>query len=66
MHEVIFAPAREHSRKPDEFYRRVERFCDGPRLDLFARASRPSWDTWGNEATKFDPAPAVPVLLAAE
>ena len=26
-----------HSRKPDEFYARVERNCDGPYVDLFAR-----------------------------
>ena len=66
VHEVIHAPVREHSRKPDEFYRRVERFCPGPRLEIFARESRPGWDTFGNEATKFDPAPAAPALMAAE
>ena len=26
-----------HSRKPDEFYARVERYCDCPYVDLFAR-----------------------------
>ena len=68
VHEVIVAPVREHSRKPDEFYRRVERFCAGPRIEVFARESRPGWDTFGNEATKFDPTPAepAPMLLAAE
>jgi N6-adenosine-specific RNA methylase IME4 len=30
--EVIFAPVREHSRKPDEAIERIERFCAGPRL----------------------------------
>ena len=46
---------REHSRKPEEFYKRVEAFAPkARRCDLFARASRPGWDTWGREATKFD------------
>jgi N6-adenosine-specific RNA methylase IME4 len=54
VHEVIVAPRREHSRKPDEFYRRVEAFCPGPRIDLFARESREGWQCWGDEARKFD------------
>lgn len=49
--------AREHSRKPEEFYALVERFAPlARRVDLFARQSRPGWNTWGNEATKFDEA----------
>jgi N6-adenosine-specific RNA methylase IME4 len=52
--EVILAPRREHSRKPDEFYRAVERLLPGPRIDLFSRESRPGWDCWGNEVSKFD------------
>jgi N6-adenosine-specific RNA methylase IME4 len=55
VREVIVAPRREHSRKPDEFYRRAERFCPGPRLDLFARETRPDWTAWGDQTTKFDP-----------
>jgi len=54
IHEVIFAPRREHSRKPDEAIERIERFCAGPRLELFARESRKNWDTWGLEKTMFD------------
>jgi N6-adenosine-specific RNA methylase IME4 len=54
IHEVIIAPVREHSRKPDEAFERMERYCSGPRLDLFARESRPGWSSWGNESTKFD------------
>ena len=47
--------AREHSRKPDEFYALIERFAPKAfRLDLFARQTRAGWDAWGNEATKFD------------
>ena len=54
VREVIIAPARQHSRKPDEAYRRIERYCAGPRLELFSRESREGWDTWGNEKEKFD------------
>lgn len=53
--EVIFAPLREHSRKPDEQYPRIEAYCDGPRLELFGRQSRPGWTVWGDQATLFDP-----------
>jgi N6-adenosine-specific RNA methylase IME4 len=53
VREAIIAPVRQHSRKPDEFYRRVERYCDGPYLDLFARERRPGWDAWGDEVDKF-------------
>ncbi len=54
VREIILSPVREHSRKPDEFYGRVERYCAGPYLELFGRQSRPGWTTWGLEATKFD------------
>jgi N6-adenosine-specific RNA methylase IME4 len=47
--------AREHSRKPDEFYAHVEAFAPHSfRLDLFSRQSRPGWDVFGDEAGKFD------------
>jgi N6-adenosine-specific RNA methylase IME4 len=67
--EIILAPRREHSRKPDEVYRRIERYCAGPRLELFARESRPGWTAWGNETTRFDApdeAPAIAWPEAAE
>lgn len=54
IHEVIISPRREHSRKPDEARARIERYCAGPYLELFARESKPGWTTWGAEATKFD------------
>jgi N6-adenosine-specific RNA methylase IME4 len=38
-----------HSRKPDRFYRMVERICAGPRIDLFARRVNSGWDGWGME-----------------
>jgi N6-adenosine-specific RNA methylase IME4 len=56
VREVIMAPVREHSRKPDEQYARIERYCDGPRVELFARQRRPGWDVaFSDEAEKFAP-----------
>ena len=47
---LIYAPVREHSRKPDEQYNKIERLYPGRRyLELFARRKRPGWDAWGNE-----------------
>jgi hypothetical protein len=40
-------PRREHSRKPDEVYARIEALGEGPYLEVFARFSRPGWDRWG-------------------
>lgn len=49
--------AREHSRKPEEFYALVDACCpDTRRADIFSRERRPGWDGWGNELGKFDAA----------
>jgi N6-adenosine-specific RNA methylase IME4 len=47
IREVIVSPRREHSRKPDEFYRRMEHFAVGPRLDIFGGRPRDGWTYWG-------------------
>lgn len=53
--QVIIAPVREHSRKPDEQYARIERLYPGKRyLELFARTKRPGWAAWGAEVGKFN------------
>jgi N6-adenosine-specific RNA methylase IME4 len=47
---VIYAPRREHSRKPDEVYEIIERmYPELPKIELFARQARPGWDAWGNQ-----------------
>lgn len=51
---LVVAPRREHSRKPDEVYDRIERLADGPYLEMFARASRTGWDGWGDQTGLFD------------
>lgn len=58
--ELIIAPLREHSRKPDEAYERMVEFAEGPRCCLFAREGRPGFEIWGDEADKFNEVPACP------
>lgn len=46
--------AREHSRKPEEFYSLVAKHTPGRRrADVFARCQRPGWDAFGDETEKF-------------
>jgi N6-adenosine-specific RNA methylase IME4 len=53
VRELIVAPRREHSRKPDEVYGRIERLCSGPYLELFARQQWPGWRALGDEVGRF-------------
>ena len=53
VRKLIVSPRREHSRKPDEAYERIEALCEGPYLEIFARARRPGWDGWGNQSDGF-------------
>ena len=55
VRQMIRAPRREHSRKPDEIYSRVEQLVGGPYLELFARQQWPGWSAWGNQIGKFEP-----------
>lgn len=49
VRQLMIAPVREHSRKPDETYERIERLVGGPYLELYARQTRSNWMTWGNQ-----------------
>jgi N6-adenosine-specific RNA methylase IME4 len=52
---VVLAPKREHSRKPDEVNRRIDRlYPDASKIELFARSKWPNWDAWGNQVGLFD------------
>lgn len=53
VRELIIAPRREHSRKPDEVYSRIEALCDGPYLEMNARQRWPGWVCVGDEVGKF-------------
>lgn len=46
---VLSAPqAKQHSRKPAVFLDLVEQVSPGPYVELFARAPRLGWDSWGH------------------
>ena len=53
VRQAIVEPRRQHSRKPDCVYERIERLVAGPYLELFARTTRPGWTAWGNQTDKF-------------
>jgi N6-adenosine-specific RNA methylase IME4 len=52
VQQLVVSKLREHSRKPDEMYDKVERLLGGPYIELFARNKRDNWDSWGNEVDK--------------
>lgn len=56
IRNLIAAPVREPSRKPDQLHADVEALYAGPYAELFARQRRPGWDAWGNQVGKFDDA----------
>jgi len=54
VRQIIEAPRREHSRKPDETHARIQQLVAGPYLELFAREPRAGWTIWGNQTDKFE------------
>ena len=54
VRKLIITPRREHSRKPDEVYERIEALSEGPYLEVFARNTRAGWDSLGAEVDAFD------------
>lgn len=64
--DAIRAPRRQHSRKPDEQYERIETMFEGPYFEGFSRCDRPGWTSWGDQAGLFNradggSAPTMPV-----
>jgi N6-adenosine-specific RNA methylase IME4 len=53
VRELILAPRREHSRKPEAVYERIERYSVGPYLELFGRQERQNWTVRGDEVGKY-------------
>ena len=53
VRNLIVAPVREHSRKPDDMHPMIEQLVEGPYLELFSRTDRPGWTSWGDEVGKF-------------
>jgi N6-adenosine-specific RNA methylase IME4 len=50
--DIIRESRREHSRKPDFFYKMIDSITVGRKLDYFSREKREGWDTWGAEDGK--------------
>jgi len=44
---VLLADVKEHSKKPDEFYKMVDELCIGRKLDYFSRQEREGWEIYG-------------------
>jgi N6-adenosine-specific RNA methylase IME4 len=66
VRQLIISPRREHSRKPDEVRRRIERLVAGPYLELFARERAPGWDAWGAMSSACSTLPMIsPEILVA-
>ena len=53
VRRLIIAARREHSRKPDISYTRIEALVGGPYLELFSRSDRAGWTSWGKDKAKF-------------
>lgn len=53
VRQLIHAPRREHSRKPDGFYERVEALSRGPYLDLFGRREAEGWTVFNIDPARF-------------
>lgn len=53
VRNLILAPVREHSRKPDQMHRDCEALWPGPRCELFARETRENWHAWGDQTDRF-------------
>ncbi len=56
VRNLIVAPVRQHSRKPEAQYEMAEALFAGPYCEVFSRSSRPGWDSFGDEVGKFDEA----------
>lgn len=56
---IIHAPRGKHSEKPRFVHKLIERmYPELPKIELFARAERPGWASWGNQA------PSVPSAMS--
>ena len=51
--DIITEARREHSRKPESFYKMVEEITVGRKLDYFSREIRKGWEVFGNDTNKF-------------
>jgi N6-adenosine-specific RNA methylase IME4 len=52
--DILRESRREHSRKPDGFFKMVEQITHGRRLEYFSREARNGWEIFGNDTNKFN------------
>ena len=54
--QLIFAPIRAHSQKPDIARDKIRKLMGAEQsyIELFARSTTPGWDVWGNEVNKYN------------
>jgi N6-adenosine-specific RNA methylase IME4 len=50
---LLVSPRREHSRKPSDIWKQIERLVQGPYLEMFGREQHGDWTIHGKEANKF-------------
>ena len=54
INQVIMSELRQHSRKPDEVYSRIEQaYPHLDKIEFFSRQTRENWLNLGNEVNKF-------------
>ena len=53
VRQLVLAPRREHSRKPDEVYERIEQLVGGPYLEMYSRTAREGWTAWGDQTGRW-------------
>lgn len=56
VHQILEDEIGEHSAKPEEVYKRLERLVseDAKLLDIFTRMNRPRWKALGNQVDRTD------------
>lgn len=54
VRQLLVAPRGQHSQKPAEARRRIERLFSGPYYELFARSTAPGWSCDGNQVGLLD------------
>jgi N6-adenosine-specific RNA methylase IME4 len=60
IRNLIVAPIRKHSHKPDQLHADIEQLYPGPYLELFARRHYPDWTCRGDELPSFPISPTPP------
>lgn len=49
VRDIIREARTEHSKKPESFYKLVDKVCEGRKIEIFSRQKREGWDVWGDE-----------------